>query len=146
MQKIFLSVFYAFYLFCISGSEGSIYKLQVSPPNSNGSFCPGNIELTCIGREARIALNWFINESLVSQYLYDMTDIFPVNVMEYPVNITILNANGTLNIDIVSTLSSNFSYLRGASIQCGRGSILSNNIMIEGYSKLFGVKINMLNS
>ncbi len=66
--------------------------------------------------------------------------------MEYPVNITILNANGSLNIDIVSTLSSNFSYLRGASIQCGRGDILSNNIMIEGYSKLFGVQINMLNS
>ncbi len=72
-----------------------------------------------------------------------MTDIFPVNVVEYPVNIT---ANGSVNIDIVSTLSSNFSYLRGASIQCGRGDILRNNIMIEGYSKLSGVKINMLNS
>ena len=145
MQKIFLSVFYAFYLLCISGSEGSIYKLQVSPPNSNGSFCPGNIELTCIGQDASIALNWFINESSVSQYLYELTDIYPVNVMEYPVNITILSANGSIVIDYASTLSGNFGYLRGASIRCGRTPILSNNIMIEGYSKLFGVKINMLN-
>ncbi len=132
-------------MLCISGSEGSIYKLQVSPPNSNGSFCPGNIELTCIGRGASIVLNWFINGSSVSQYLYAVTDIFPVNVIEYPVNITILSANGSIAVDFASTLSGNFGYLSGASIKCGRGSVLSNNIMIEGYSKLIGVKINMLN-
>ncbi len=121
----------------ISGSESATYELQVSPPNSNGSFCPGNIELTCIGRNAPIGFNWFINESSVVLYLYDdQTDMLPMNILDYPVNITIINVTGLLTIDIVSTLSSNFSYLRGASVRCGRGSFMSYSTVVEGNGKL----------
>ena len=120
----------------ISGSESATYELQVSPPNSNGSFCPGNIELTCIGRRASIAFNWFINESSVAQYVYDQRHMLPMNVLVSPVNVTIVSAIGSVAIDIVSTLSSNFSHLRGASIRCGRGSILSYSTVVEGNGKL----------
>ncbi len=53
---------FVLFSFIISGGENARYELQVSPPNSNGSFCPGNIEFTCTGRAVSIALNWFINE------------------------------------------------------------------------------------
>ncbi len=48
----------------------------------------------------------------------------------------LFNATGSLTIDIISTLSSNFSYLRGASIRCGRDMIFSNSAIVEGYGKL----------
>ncbi len=72
----------------------------------------------------------------MAQYLYDQTDMLPMNVMVSPVNVTIVSATGSLTIDIVSTLSSNFSHLRGASIRCGRGSIMSYSTVVEGNGKL----------
>ena len=126
-----------FILSSISGGESATYELQVSPPNSNGSFCPGNIEFTCIGRGVPIVLNWFINESSVVLYLYDdQTDMFPMNVLVSPVNVTIVSVTCSFTIDIVSTLSSNFGYLRGASIRCGRGSFMSHSTVVEGNGKL----------
>ncbi len=72
---------------------------------------------------------------MVAQYIYDETDNFPTNEIDSPVNITIVNATGSSIIDIVSTLSGNFSYLEGVSIYCGRDSLLSNHIAVEGYGK-----------
>ena len=115
--------------------ESASYDLQAVSPNSNGSFCPGEIELTCIGRGVSIILNWFINESM-TQYIFSQTDTFPIKTKGSHFNITIVSANGSLTIDYVSTLSGNFCYLNGASIQCGRDSILSNKIVVLGYSKL----------
>ncbi len=80
--------------------------------------------------------NWFINESPVVLYIYGQTDILPTNILDSPVNITIVSATGSIAIDIVSTLSSNFSHLRGASIRCGRSSILSYSTVVEGNGKL----------
>ncbi len=127
-------------LSCISGGESASYELQVSPPNSNGSFCPGNIEFTCIGRGVHIVLNWLINGSSVVQYIFHTNHHFPININNDTVNVTIVNANGSINIDIVSTLSGHFSYLRGSSIQCGRDFLLSQNIVVEGYGKFIGWK------
>ncbi len=72
----------------------------------------------------------------MAQYVYGQMDMLPMNVLDSPVNITIINATGLLTIDIVSTLSSNFSYLRGASIRCGRDNVVSNSAVVEGYGKL----------
>ncbi len=121
---------------CISVGENAGYELQVQPPNSNGSFCPGEIELTCTGRSVTSVLNWFINESSIAEYVFTQSDHFPLNVIDSSVNITIVNATGLINIEhIVSTLSGNFSYLRGVSIRCGRESMLSNNIIVEGFGE-----------
>ncbi len=137
MQTSHHKVSVCFILSSISEGESATYELQVSPPNSNGSFCPGNIEFTCIGRGVPIVLNWFINESSVVLYLYDdQTDMLPMNILDYPVNITIINVTGSSIIDIVSTLSSHFSYLRGASVRCGRGSFMSYSTVVEGNGKL----------
>ncbi len=84
-------------------------------------------------------MNWFINGSSVAQYVYGQMDMLPMNVLDSPVNITVINATGLLTIDIVSTLSSNFSYLRGASIRCGRDSAVSNSAVVEGYDKLSSI-------
>ncbi len=121
---------------CISVGENAVYELQVQSPNSNGSFCPGEIELTCTGRSVASVLNWFINESPIAQYEFTQSDHFPLSVIDSSVNITIVNATGLITIEyIVSTLSGNFSYLRGVSIRCGRDSTLSNNIIVEGYGE-----------
>ncbi len=126
-------------LSCTSGGESSTsYEIHVGSPNSNGSFCPGNIELTCIGRDASIVLNWFINGSSIAQYIFEQIDTFPMKIMDNPVNISIISANGSLTVDYVSILSGNFSYLKRASIQCGRGSKLSNNIVVKGFGKFIG--------
>ena len=119
--------------------ESASYDLQAVSPNSNGSFCPGKIELTCIGRGVSIILNWFINESSVAQYIFKQTDTFPIKTIGSHFNNTIVSANGSLTIDYVSTLSGKFGYLNGASIQCGRDSILSNKIVVLGYSKFINI-------
>ncbi len=111
--------------------------MRVSPPNSNGSFCPGNIELTCISQNAPRIINWFINGSSVAQYTFNRMDNYLINITDSSINIAIVNVTGrSPTINSVLILSGNFSYLRGVSIQCGRDSILSDNIMVESYSKL----------
>ncbi len=72
---------------------------------------------------------------MVAQYIFVETDNFPTKIIDSPFNITIINATGSNTIDIVSTLSGNFSYLQGASIYCGRDNLLSNHIAVEGYGK-----------
>ncbi len=121
-----------FYLSCIPGGVRASYELRVSPPNSNGSFCPGNIELTCISQNAPRILNWFINGSSVAQYTFNQVDSH-INIMDSSINIAIVNV--TSKSSSVLTLSGNFSYLRGAFIQCGRDSIISDNIVVKSYSK-----------
>ena len=125
-----------FYLSCIPGGVRASYELRVSPPNSNGSFCPGNIELTCISQNAPRILNWFINGSSVAQYTFNQMDSHFINITDSSINIAIVNVTGKSSIiNTVVTLSGNFSYLRGAFIQCGRDSILSDNIVVKSYSK-----------
>ncbi len=59
-----------------------------------------------------------------------------INIMDSSINIAIVNVTSKSSIiNIILTLSGNFSYLKGASIQCGRNSILSDNIVVESYSK-----------
>ncbi len=126
---------------CISVGENAGYELQVQSPNSNGSFCPGEIELTCTGRSVASVLNWFINESSIAEYVFTQSDHFPLNVIDSSVNITIVNATGLITIEYIdSTLSGKFSYLKGVSIRCGRGSMLSNNIIVEGYGEFISWK------
>ncbi len=125
-----------FYLSCIPGGVSASYELRVSPPNSNESFCPGNIELTCISQNAPRILNWFINGSSVAQYTFNQMDSHFINITDSSINIAIVNVTGKSSIiNTVVTLSGNFSYLRGAFIQCGRDSILSDNIVVKSYSK-----------
>ncbi len=121
-----------FCLSCIPGGVSASYELRVSPPNSNGSFCPGNIELTCISQNAPRILNWFINGSSVAQYTFNQVDSH-INIMNSSINIAIVNV--TSKSSSVLTLSGNFSYLRGAFIQCGRDFILSDIIVVKSYSK-----------
>ncbi len=82
----------------------------------------------------------------MAQYLYSQADILPRNVLASPINVTIVSATGSSTIDIVSTLSSNFSYLRGASIRCGRDSILSNSTIVKSYGKLLGIHCTLLSN
>ena len=125
-----------FYLSCIPGGVSANYELRVSPPNFNESFCPGLIELTCTSQNAPRILNWFINGSSVAQYTFNQMDSHFINIMDSSINIAIVNVTSKSSIiNIILTLSGNFSYLKGASIQCGRDSILSDNIMVESYSK-----------
>ncbi len=122
-------------LSCVSVGENADYELQVSPPNSNGSFCPGEVEFTCIGRNVSSALNWFINKSSIAQYVFSSLDTFPYNVNS-SFNITIVNATGSIMLKYIeSTWSGNFSYLRGVSIHCGRNPLFSHNFVVEGYGK-----------
>ncbi len=124
------------YLSCIPGGVSATYELRVSPPNSNGSFCPGNIEFTCISQNAPRILNWFINGSSVAQYTFNRMDNYLTNKTDSSIDIAIVNVTSKSSIiDSVLTLSGNFSYLRGSFIQCGRDSILSDNIVVESYSK-----------
>ncbi len=58
------------------------------------------------------------NKSSVAEYVFGKSDYFTVNIIDFPVSITLFNATGSLIVDINSTLSSNLNYFRGGLIQC----------------------------
>ena len=105
-------------------SIAQLFLTSSSP--SNGSICPGPIEFTCTGTGVGGGITWKVNNKVLASYFFqrDHLNSFPRTVIPlmFDVEIMIINAsesqNSELAIDIVSTLSSNISILRGSMIQC----------------------------
>ena len=102
------------------------------PPSSNGYFCPGSVQFTCVGTEIN-ELRWKINNTNSGIFLLLDEVMFPLPLSWSPplpdVTITITNASfGGSGQNIESTLNANVSDLRGTLIKC-----LStvNNIVYE---------------
>ncbi len=100
------------------------------PPSSNGYFCPGPVQFTCVGIEIS-SLSWIVNDTHSLQYtlLSGVNPTFPFTVSLNPplpgVVVMIASASrGSSGQDITSTISASVSVLSGSSLQC-----VDNNII-----------------
>ena len=104
----------------------------ISSLPSNGSICPGPIQFNCTGTEVT-GLVWRMNGTDRGTYVLVHDHSFPrtLNLNPHLIGVEVMivsaskNQNDLRFIDIVSTLSSNVSILRGSMIQCLSGSISS---------------------
>ncbi len=88
------------------------------PPSSNGYFCPGPVEFTCVGTEIS-SLTWRINNTYRGDYRYLVDDTFPQTLSLSPLlpDVNIMITSGS-DSRIESTLNANVSSLRGTLIEC----------------------------
>ncbi len=88
------------------------------PPSSNGYFCPGPVEFTCVGTEIS-DLSWRINNTYRGTYRYLSGDTFPQSLSLIPTlpDVTIMITSGS-DSRIESTLTASVSNLRGTLIEC----------------------------
>ncbi len=95
------------------------------PPSSNGYFCPGPVQFTCVGTEIH-GLAWRINNTYRGTYEFFSGDRYPRSIIVSPllldVTIIIVNASNApfsgSGHNIESTLTANVSDLRGTLIEC----------------------------
>ena len=92
------------------------------PPLSNGYFCPGPVQFTCVGTEIP-RLTWRINITYRGNYEFFSGDTFPLSISLAPplpdVAIIITSASfSESGQNIESTLTASVSDLRGTIIEC----------------------------
>ena len=112
--------------------DGQQLSLSSSPP-TNGSFCPGTVQFTCVGTNIQIVLDWKIDGSIIATYSFRRTDELPLVIAPKPsapesVEVTILAAvliDGS-RLNITSVLRGNVTDLRGSTVYCSE-LILSSN-------------------
>ncbi len=94
--------------------------LTSSPtPPSNGYFCPGPVQFTCVGTDI-FSLSWRINNTYSrGTYEFFSGDTFPISLLLDPLlpDVTIMITSGSHN-RIESTLAASVSNLRGTLIEC----------------------------
>ncbi len=101
------------------------------PPSSNGYFCPGPVQFTCVGTEIP-SLTWIVNtHSVQYSLLPGINPTFPLTVTLSPplpgVVVMITSASrGSSGQDITSTISASASVLNGSLIQCVADNIIRN--------------------
>ncbi len=95
-----------------------IYLTSSPPPSSNGYFCPGPVQFTCVGTEISI-LSWRINNTYIGTYRYLSGDTFPRSLSLSPLlpDVNIMITSGS-DSRIESTLNANVSSLRETLIEC----------------------------
>ncbi len=102
------------------------------PPPSNGYFCPGPVQFTCVGTEIS-SLTWRINNTYRGTYRYlDEMSIFPQTPSLSPLlpDVNIMITSGS-NSRIESTLNAaSVSNLRGTLIECSSLIVLSMSLIL----------------
>ncbi len=105
--------------------------LMSSPPSSNGYFCPGPVQFTCVGTDVP-NLSWRINNTYRGTYRYLDGDPFPQTLSLSPllpdVNIMITSGNDNR---IESTLNANISNLRETLIECSSADQIRDNTTVQ---------------
>ncbi len=108
------------------------------PPSSNGYFCPGPVQFTCVGTEVS-SLTWIVNGTHAVQYSL-LTGVtppdFPLTVSLNPplpgVVVMITSASReSSGQDITSTLSASASVLSGSLLLCVADNNLIRNASIQ---------------
>ncbi len=113
------------------------------PPSSNGYFCPGPVQFTCVGTDVPI-LSWIFNGTHSVQYSL-LTGVnppdFPLTVSLNPplpgVVVMITSASrGSSGQDITSTFSASASVLSGSLLLCEASNIIRNASIQEREGEL----------
>ncbi len=101
------------------------------PPSSNGYFCPGPVQFTCVGTEIP-KLGWKINGTYRGRYQYFHDDTFPQSLSLSPLlpDVNIMITSGS-DSRIESTLNANVSSLRETLIECNNVQYESNTTVQE---------------
>ncbi len=103
------------------------------PPSSDGYFCPGPVQFTCVGTEIS-SLTWRINNTYRGTYRYldDEVSTFPQTLSLSPllpgVNIMITSGSDSR---IESTLNASVSSLRETLIECSSTSLIASNATVQ---------------
>ncbi len=106
-------------------------KVSSPPPSSNGYFCPGPVQFTCVGTDIS-SLTWIINNTYRGTYRYLDGDPFPQTLSLSPLlpDVNIMITSGS-NIWIESTLNADVSSLRETLIDCSSGDQIRNNTTVQ---------------
>ena len=123
--------------------DGQQLSLSSSPP-TNGSYCPGTVQFTCVGTNILIVLDWKIDGSIIATYSFRRTDEFPLVVPPVPstpegVEVTILAAVfiNDSRLNITSVLRGSVADLRGSTVYCSETTSTSNEqYYVEAQGKL----------
>ena len=89
------------------------------PPLSNGYFCPGPVQFTCVGTDI-FSLTWRINNTYRKTYRFFSGDTFPLSLILSPPlpDVTIVITSGSDNIIESTLVTASVSNLRGTLIEC----------------------------
>ncbi len=104
------------------------------PPSSDGYFCPGPVQFTCVGTEIP-SLTWRINNTYRGTYRFFIEDSFPQFLSLSPLlpDVNIIITSGS-DSRIESTLNADVSNLRETLIECSavtNGRIARNTTVQE---------------
>ncbi len=99
------------------------------PPSSNGYFCPGPVQFTCVGTEIS-ALSWIANDTHSVNPTYPLTVFLGPPIPGVVVMITSAS-RGSSGQDITSTLSASASILSGLLLQCVANNRIIRNASIQ---------------
>ena len=141
MVAAFITITSCYYIVINFIAVPGITLTSSPPPSSDGYYCPGPVQFTCVGTEIP-ALSWRINNTYRGTYEFFSGDTFPLSILLSPplpdVTIDITTASVQ---NILSTLRASVSDLRGISIEC---SSFLNNIspQYESVQERQGTKIN----
>ena len=115
--------------------------MLTSSPDTNGSYCPGTVNFTCVGIDEPFGLGWRVNGSIVDTYAFPNSgmEVFPeVVFVNDIVTITVKNAVitslSTHNITLL--LSGNVSDLLGSTISCRTAIIESEEFIVRSKGML----------
>ena len=112
--------------------DGQQLSLSSSPP-TNVSYCPGTVQFTCSGTDVSLILDWKIDGSIVTIYIFRTADRFPLVVPPEPsapegFEVSILAAVliDVSRVNITSVLRGNVADLRGSTVYCADPFISSS--------------------
>ncbi len=132
-KTILLNYYNNYYTIVLLLAIPGITLTSSPPPSSNGYFCPGPVQFTCVGTEIP-SLTWRINNTYRGTYFILRGDTFPQHLAFSPplsgVLVTITSASfsgGGQNIE--STLTASVSDLNEILIECF--SFVNINVQYE---------------
>ncbi len=117
---------------CFSSAVPEITLTSSPPPSSNGYFCPGPVQFTCVGTDIP-SLTWRIDNTYRGTYRYLDGDPFPQTLTLSPPreDVDIIITSGS-DSRIESTLNANVSSLRKALMEClSGGQIASSSTIVQ---------------
>ena len=109
------------------------------PPSSNGYFCPGPVQYTCVGTEIN-GLTWRIDNTYRASYVFNEGDGFPLalslspDLTDVTILITSASSIGTSQNNIESTLSvAQVSVLSERdTVECISSNLIRSSLTIDG--------------
>ncbi len=116
-----------FFIQFLSLATSEITLTSSPPPSSNGYFCPGPVQFTCVGTEVS-DITWRTNSTNFVTYIYLDGDSFPqTGSLSPPLpDVNIMITSGT-DSRIESTLNADVSSLRETLIECSSTTISIEN-------------------